>query len=281
MNYELLNKIIDYLEENLTNDIDTKKLAKKLGLNDFIMGRVFSIVTNISISEYIRKRRLSLAFEELKLTDNKIINIALKYGYDSHISFSRSFKKEFGITPSNLRKVKEDNYKLFPRIKFGSEFQSKNIINYEIKKINGFTIYGRSVNAKTFDDLHYKIRKLYNELRKDGTYEEFQKSGYYAITYYNNDPLAYLVGSRLKDNNLNTYNVKKGEYAIFEVGSKNQKNIIKTIKFINEIWYKSSKLEINDDPYIECYTKDNCYIYVPLDKRKYDIISANKEGLIY
>lgn len=267
MNYELLNKIIDYLESNLTSDIDIKKLAKTLGLNDFIMGRVFSIVINISISEYIRKRRLSLAFHELKLTDNKIINIAMKYGYDSHISFSRSFKKEFGITPSNLRKSKEENYKLFPRIKFGSEFHSKNIINYEIKKINGFTIYGKSVSAKTFDDLHYKIRKLYNELRKDDTYERFQKNGYYALTYYNSDPLTYLVGSKQKDKELDNYEVKKGEYAIFEVGSKNQKSIIKTIKFINEIWYNSSKLEINDDPYIECYEKDNCYIYVPLEKR--------------
>lgn len=267
MNYELLNKIIDYLEENLTNDIDIRKLSKSLGLNDFIMQRVFSIVTNISISEYIRKRRLSLAFEELKLSNNKIIDIALKYGYDSHVSFTRSFKKEFGITPSNLRKTKEDSYKLFPRIKFGSEFQSKNIINYEIKKINGFTIYGKSVSAKTFDDLHYKIRKLYNEFRKDGTYEEFQKSGYYAITYYNNDPLVYLVGNRLKDNSFNTYNVKKGEYAIFEVGSKNQKDIIRTIDFINEIWHVSSKLEVTDDPYIECYTENNCYIYVLLEKR--------------
>lgn len=56
MNYELLNKIIDYLEENLTNDINTKNLAKSLGLNDFIMQRVFSIITNITITEYVRKR---------------------------------------------------------------------------------------------------------------------------------------------------------------------------------------------------------------------------------
>lgn len=56
MDYELLNKIIDYLEDNLTNNIDTKKLAKSLGLNDFIMQRVFSIITNITITEYVRKR---------------------------------------------------------------------------------------------------------------------------------------------------------------------------------------------------------------------------------
>lgn len=269
MNYELLNKIIDYLENNLTNQINTKKLAKKLGLNDFIMQRVFSIVTNITITEYIRKRRLSLAYEDIKLTNDKIIDIALKYGYDSHISFARSFKNEFGITPSNLRKIKESSYKIFPRIKFGSEFESKNIINYKIKNLNEFTIYGKKVSAKTFDDLHYKIRELYKEIKRDGTYDLFNENGRYALTYDSNDVHIYLVGSTLKNMNLDIYNVKKGEYAIFEVGNKTQKDIIKTIEFINEIWYYSSKLGVKDDPYIECYTKDNCFIYVPLDRRKY------------
>lgn len=63
MNYKLLNKIVDYIEDNLTSDIDLKLLAKELGLNTFIMERVFSIVSNISIKEYIRKRRLSLAYD--------------------------------------------------------------------------------------------------------------------------------------------------------------------------------------------------------------------------
>ncbi len=271
MNYELLNKIIDYLEENLTNDIDTKKLAKSLGLNDFIMQRVFSIVTNITIAEYVRKRRLSLAFEEIKQTSNKVIDVALKYGYESSVSFTRSFKKEFGITPSNIRKNKDNKYKTFPRIKFGSKFNNKTIINYVIKNINSFTIYGKKVSAKTFDDLHYKIRELYKEIKTDGTYDLFDKNKRYALTYdnNNNNVHTYLVGSILKNNNLDSYDVKKGEYAVFEVGNKTQKDIIKTIEFINEIWYYSSKLGVKDDPYIECYTKDNCYIFVPLDKRKY------------
>ncbi len=269
MNYELLNKIIDYLEQNLTDNIDVKKLAKSLGLNDFIMQRVFSIVTNITIAEYVRKRRLSLAFEEIKQTNNKIIDVALKYGYESSISFTRSFKNEFGITPSKLKKEKDNKYKIFPRIKFGSQFNNKKIINYVIKKINGFTIYGKKVSAKTFDDLHYKIRKLYREIKLNGTYELFNKNGRYALTYDNNNVHTYLVGSNLKNKNLDTYYVKKGEYAIFEVGNKTQKDIIKTIEFINEIWYYSSKLNVKDEPYIEYYTKENCYIYVPLDRKKY------------
>ena len=267
MDYELLNKIIDYLEDNLTNNIDTKKLAKSLGLNDFIMQRVFSIITNITITEYARKRRLSLAFYDIKQTNNKIIDIAFKYGYESSVSFTRSFKKEFGITPSKLRKDKDNKYKIFPRIKFGSQFNNKIIINYVIKNINSFTIYGKKVSAKTFDDLHYKIRELYKEIKRDGTYDLFDKNKRYALTYGNNNVHTYLVGRILKNNNLDSYDVKKGEYAIFEVGNKIQKDIIKTIEFINEIWYYSSKLNVKDDPYIECYTKDNCFIYVPLDKR--------------
>ena len=113
------------------------------------MQRVFSIVTGITITEYIRKRRLSLAFEELKLTDNKVIDIAFKYGYDSSISFSRSFKKEFGVTPSKISKDKGNMYKIFPRINFNSKYQNKDIIKYEIKNISGFTIYGKKVIAKT------------------------------------------------------------------------------------------------------------------------------------
>lgn len=267
MNYELLNKIIDYLEENLTNDINTKNLAKSLGLNDFIMQRVFSIVTNITMGEYVRKRRLSLAFEEIKQTNNKVIDVALKYGYESSVSFTRSFKNEFGITPSKLKKEKDNKYKIFPRIKFGSQFNNKKIINYVIKKINGFTIYGKKVSAITFDDLHYKIRELYKEIKRDGAYDLYNENKRCALTYDINNVHIYLVGSTLKNKNLDTYNVKKGEYAIFEVGNKTQKDIIKTIEFINEIWYYSSKLGVKDDPYIECYTKDNCYIYVPLDKR--------------
>lgn len=267
MNYELLNKIINYLEENLINKIDYKKLAKNLGLNDFIMQRVFNIMAGISLAEYVRKRRLSKAYEELKLTNNKIIDIAVKYGYESSISFTRSFKKEFNITPSALRKNKNSSYKLFPKLIFGTNYENKDIISFEIKRIDSFTIYGNRVEAKTFDDLHYKIRELYRKLKKDKTYDLFNKNERYALTYTDNNILYYLVGSKYKDDDLYKYNVKSSEYAIFEVGNKEQKDIIKTIKYINLIWYNSSSLNVKDEPYLEVYKENNCFIYVPLEKR--------------
>ncbi len=270
MNYELLNKIIDYLEDNLTGNIDVKKLAKILGLNDFIMQRVFSIVTDITITEYVRKRRLSLAFEELKLTNNKIIDVALKYGYDSSISFARSFKKEFGTTPSKISKDKENTYKLFPRMNFNSKYIKKDIIKYEIKNIKGFTIYGKKVTAKTHDDLHYRIRELYKEIKKDGTYDLLNKYERYAKAYsVNKDNHYYVVGCKKKIKNLDSHYIDSGKYAIFEVGSLKQKDILKTESFINEIYYNSSSmLSILNNPYIEEYKDNNCFIWVPLEKKK-------------
>ena len=107
MNYKLLNEMIDHIENHLTDEIKYKDLAKIVGINDFILQRVFTFVSGISISEYIRKRRLSKAYEDLKLTNDKVIDIALKYGYDSYISFSRAFKKEFNQTPTIVRKDKK------------------------------------------------------------------------------------------------------------------------------------------------------------------------------
>ncbi len=270
MNYELLNKIINYLEENLTINIDTKKLAKSLGLNDFIMQRVFSIVTGITIAEYVRKRRLSLAFEELKLTNNKIIDIALKCGYDSSVSFARSFKKEFGVTPSKISKDKSDTYKLFPRMNFNSRYLKKDIIKYEIKNIKGFSIYGKKVTAKTYDDLHYKIRELYKEIKKDGTYDLFNKYERYAKAYsIDKNNHYYIIGSKRKIKDMEKHEIASGKYAIFEVGSLKQTDILKTESFINEIYYNSSSmLSILDHPYIEEYKGNNCFIWVPLEKRK-------------
>ena len=79
MNYEYLNNMIQYIEEHLTEKISYKELAKIVGVSEYSLQRIFTFLTNISLSEYIRKRRLSKAFEELKKSDIKIIDLAIKY----------------------------------------------------------------------------------------------------------------------------------------------------------------------------------------------------------
>lgn len=179
MNYKLLNDMVDYIEDNLTEEISYKQLSKIVGISEYSLQRIFVFLTNVSLSEYIRRRRLSKAYEELKVTDIKIIDLAIKYGYDSSISFSRTFKKYFNITPSECRNTNKQ-YKLFPVIKFNNN-EDYSELNYEIKEIDDIEIYCKKTISKTHDDSLYNIRKLYNEIKANGLHKKFNDIGQYAV----------------------------------------------------------------------------------------------------
>ena len=149
-------------------------------------------ITGVSLSEYIRKRRLSKLFEELKTSNIKIIDLALKYQYESAISFSRAFKKLFGITPSECKKSTK-SFKLFPIIKFNNN-ENYDELDYEIKNLNEITVYGKKTVSKTYDDSLYNIRKLYNEIKENGLYKKFNQTLQYGVSFYKKNKFTYLVG---------------------------------------------------------------------------------------
>ena len=82
-----LNKVIDYIEDNLESDIDCEKIARILGVNVYTAKKLFSLLCNDTITEYVRKRRLTLSFYDLTVKNEKIIDVALKYHYDNPTSF--------------------------------------------------------------------------------------------------------------------------------------------------------------------------------------------------
>ena len=98
-----IQRAIDYAEENMTQEIDFEEAAKRAYSSPFHFQRVFGILCGYSFGDYIRMRRLSLAGEELSKGNARIIDIALKYGYDSPESFSRAFTRFHGITPSEAK----------------------------------------------------------------------------------------------------------------------------------------------------------------------------------
>ena len=98
-----LQKAIDYIEENLTETIDYEMVAAQSFSSSYHFQRVFSILCGFTIGEYIRNRRLSLAGTELATSDVKVIDVALKYGYESPDSFAKAFQKFHGILPSQAR----------------------------------------------------------------------------------------------------------------------------------------------------------------------------------
>ncbi len=93
-----IQNAIDYIESNLTRELDLNDIAKAACTSEFYFQRIFSVLCGYSLGEYIRNRRLSLAGSEFSTKDVKVVDIALKYGYDSPESFTRAFTKFHGIT---------------------------------------------------------------------------------------------------------------------------------------------------------------------------------------
>jgi AraC family transcriptional regulator len=112
---EKINGIISYTEDNISEDIDISIPAKSLYCSKYEFQRIFSFIVEIPIFEYIKKRRLTLAGHDIQNSEEKIIDIALKYGYESHSSFSRSFKNFHGITPSEARSNPKQPIKIYSR----------------------------------------------------------------------------------------------------------------------------------------------------------------------
>lgn len=112
---EQINKAIDYIEANLNGKIDLDKVANIMCQSTISFQRTFSVIMNISINEYIRRRRMTLAAIALRKSSTRVIDIAMKYGYESPESFTRAFKEIHGISPSAARKECAQ-INLFPRI---------------------------------------------------------------------------------------------------------------------------------------------------------------------
>ena len=99
-----IQNAINYVEEHLTDEIDMELVAKKAACSEFYFQRIFGVLCGVTLGDYIRNRRLTLAGNELCVSDTKVIDVALKYGYESPESFTRAFTKFHGITPSEAKK---------------------------------------------------------------------------------------------------------------------------------------------------------------------------------
>lgn len=135
---------IEYIEENLTNDIDLNMVAKKAKCSSYHFQRMFSSLIGIPLSEYIRRRRITLAAIEIQNSDIKIIDIALKYGYDSHSSFTRAFQLIQGVTPSKAR-IDGVPLMAYPSLTFQFILKGVEAMQYRIIETQPYKVFGMDV----------------------------------------------------------------------------------------------------------------------------------------
>jgi len=137
-----MNQAIDYIEMNLDGEIDLSEVARRACCSSHHFQRMFSFITDVTLAEYIRRRRLTLAALDLQNSeDAKIIDVALKYGYESATSFARAFQTIHGVNPAVARQ-KGIELKAYPRLSFLITIKGAEAMNYRIEAKEAFYVFG-------------------------------------------------------------------------------------------------------------------------------------------
>ena len=171
-----MNSALDYIEDNLTNEIDYNVVAMKACCSSYNFQRMFSFITDCSLAEYIRRRRLTQAAIELQNTNLKIIDIAIKYGYDSSTSFSRAFGALHGLSPSQAKHGGAE-LKAYPKISFHISIKGESVMEYRIETKEAFDIFGiETVSSLTNEEGYLSPSNLWKKCRNNGDYERLLSS---------------------------------------------------------------------------------------------------------
>jgi AraC family transcriptional regulator len=138
---ERMNGALKYIEENLTDEIDIKEVSRISCCSEYHFKRMFSFLSGVALSEYIRRRRLTAAAFELYNSNKRILDVAVKYGYNSADSFTRAFQSLHGITPSEARNNGQ-SLKAYPPMTFQLTIKGGNEMKYRIEEKEAFRIVG-------------------------------------------------------------------------------------------------------------------------------------------
>ena len=152
---------IKYIEEHLTEELDIAEVAKQAYVSSFYFQKIFHVLCGFTVSEYIRNRRLTLAAQELASTDALVIDVAMKYGYDSPDSFARAFTRFHGITPSAARGKGMVLNSVAP-LKIKISLEGGTMLEYKVVKKEQFTVMGRGRKFNS-DTSYEEIPKFWQE----------------------------------------------------------------------------------------------------------------------
>lgn len=158
---KIIGDALEYIEKHITEDLDIDDIAKAVNVSPFYFQKGFVMLCGFTVAEYVRNRKLALAGNDIATSNEKIIDIALKYGYDSPDGFTKAFTRFHGITPMAARK---DSVllKSFAPLKIKFSLEGGYILNYRIEKKEAFTVVG---NAKefTYEDAKVQVPKFWQE----------------------------------------------------------------------------------------------------------------------
>lgn len=163
-----IQKAVDYVETGITGELDYEEIARQAYSSSFHFQRIFSILCGFTLGDYIRMRRLTLAGSELAANDSRILDIAVKYGYDTQESFSRAFSRFHGVTPTQARKGA--TLKSFSRLSVKLILEGGNVLDYRIETQDALRIVCKRIGLPSRKELTFaEISDFWRQCLTDGT----------------------------------------------------------------------------------------------------------------
>ena len=161
---EGISRAIDYMEEHLTEDLDIQTIAGEACVSGFYFQKIFCALCGFTVGEYIRNRRLTLAAQELSSGNARVLDVALKYGYDSPDSFPRAFTRFHGVSPSAARE-KGSQLRSFAPLKIKLTLEGGTMLEYRITEKAQFTVMGLT-RQFNMDTSYQEIPRFWSEHMK-------------------------------------------------------------------------------------------------------------------
>jgi len=281
---ERMNDAIAYIEKNIDNEIEFDEVAKIACCSTFHFQRMFSYIADTPLSEYIRRRRMSKAAFDLQNSDAKVIDLALKYGYDSPTAFNRAFQSIHGVSPSAARE-KGITLKAYPPISFKITVKGEAEMNYKIVNKEAFKIIGTKKHFDmTIEESFKQVPLFWQQIAQQGTIFKMMplldKEPYGVIglsTCMNGRDFDYYIAvasDKETPEGFYDYIVPECTWAIFEcIGA--MPNAIQTLqKQIVTDWLPTSGYEYANAPDIEVYFDGDqfaddyrCEVWLPVVKK--------------
>ncbi len=276
-----LNSAIRYMEEHLTDEIDYEQLGRIACCSSWHFQRMFSYMAGIPLSEYIRRRKMSLAAVDLLSSDARIIDIAEKYGYRSPTAFNRAFQSIHGTAPSSVRQ-EGISVRSFPPITFKITVKGVEEMNYRIETKEAFRIVGVSVPLEKEIEKNFAvIPSKWQEISLNGTLQTLaqmmnqEPMGVLGISTCNEEePWRYYiaVSTSLEAGDYEEYTVPAATWAIFPGEGTNQ-SIQELERRIVTEWLPTSGYEYGNAPDIEVYLNPDPQnaryeVWIPVTKKQ-------------
>lgn len=295
MNYsDAIAQCIEFIEENIKSDLTPELIASSSGYSVFHFLRVFNINKGMTLMEYVKKRRLSLAAIDL-FKGERIIDIALDYGFKTHNGFSKAFKKEFGFSPKQYVKCMGNYFNKESKLELGGYIMNPVILKKSAFKVAGYGIKTNIINSNYTKDIasfwsNYDGENLESKMYKILNPPKHGEVGICVPESGESGDAVYLLGVIVDNfdnvtNDMITVEVPEATYAVFttppvdtslDLENKDFPEAIKnTWKYIFEEWFKDSDYIFDESKFDFEFYDERCHgrkdtvmeIYVPIQKR--------------